>query len=152
MGIRLRPTGRPVGMSLNPNAARATILSQPALRSEVESKIGRGIMLVLSAIFSILGLVCDAIAGLVLLPKIFITDQELNLVAELPIEPSTSHMTGEVSRATLPVAVTDVTKIDEYRKKYIEARKEERKNGKIGLGFLVAGSFLQVLGVILALL
>jgi len=36
-------------------------------------------MLVLSAIFSILGLIFDAIAGLVLLPKIFITDQELNL-------------------------------------------------------------------------
>lgn len=109
-------------------------------------------MLVLSAIFSILGLICDAIAGLVLLPKIFITDQELDLLAELPIEPSTSHMTGEVSRATLPVAVTDVGKINEYRKRYIEARREERRNGKIGLGFLVAGSFLQVLGVILVLL
>jgi hypothetical protein len=80
-------------------------------------------MLVLSAVFSILGLICDAIAGLVLLPKIFITDQELDLLAELPIEPSTSHMTGEVSRATLPVAVTDVTKMNEYRKGYIEARK-----------------------------
>ena len=109
-------------------------------------------MLVLSAVFSILGLICDAIAGLVLLPKIFITDRELDLLAELPIEPSTSHMTGKVSRATLPVAVTDVTKINEYRKGYIEARKEERRSGKIGLWFLVAGSFLQVLGIILTLL
>ena len=109
-------------------------------------------MLVLSAVFSILGLICDAIAGLILLPKIFITDQELNLLAELPIEPSTSHGTGEFSRVTLAVAVTDVTRINEYRKKYIEARKQERRNGRVGLGFLVAGSFLQVLRVILALL
>ena len=108
-------------------------------------------MLVLSAIVSILGLICDAIAGLVLLPKIFVTDQELSLLAELPIEPLTSHMTGEVSGAKLSVAGTDVTKMNEYRKKYIEARKEERRDGRIGLGFLVAGSFLQVLGIILAL-
>jgi len=109
-------------------------------------------MLVLSAILSILGLLCDAVAGLILLPRIFITDQELLLLAELPLEPSTSHMTGEVTRKTLPVAVTDVVKINDYRERYIEARQEERKNGRIGLGFLVAGSFLQAAGVIIALL
>jgi len=106
----------------------------------------------LGAILSILGLICDAIAGLVLLPKIFVTEGELDLLAELPIEQSTSHMTGAVTHVTLPVAVTDVIKLNEYRRRYIDARKEERKNGRIGLGFLVAGSVLQVLGVILALI
>jgi len=106
----------------------------------------------LGAILSILGLICDAVAGLVLLPKIFITDEELNLLAGLPIEPSTTHMTGKVTCATLSVAVTDVTKLNEYQGRYIEARKEERRNGRIGLGFLVAGSFLQASGVILAML
>ena len=109
-------------------------------------------MVALGAILSILGLICDAVAGLVLLPKIFITDEELDLLAGLPIEPSTTHLTGEVTRATLPVAVTDVTKLNEYRERYIEARKEERRDGRIGLWFLVAGSFLQASGVILAML
>jgi hypothetical protein len=49
----------------------------------------------------------------------------------------------------LPVAVTDVTKLNEYRENYIAARKEEKRKGGIGLWFLVAGSFLQFLGVIL---
>ena len=48
-----------------------------------------------------------------MLPKIFIADRELDLLAELPIEPSTSHMTGEVSGAKLSVAVTGVTKMGE---------------------------------------
>jgi hypothetical protein len=61
-------------------------------------------------------------------------------------------MTGEITRKTLSVAVTDVEKINDYRGRYIEARQEERKNGRIGLGFLVAGSFLQAAGVITALL
>ena len=106
-------------------------------------------MPVLSTILSILGLICDLIAGVVLLPKIFITDEELDLLAELPIEPSTSHTRGETTRVILPVAVTDVTKLNEYRENYIAARKEEKRKGGIGLWFLVAGSFLQFLGVIL---
>ena len=108
-------------------------------------------MLVLGVVLSVLGLVCDGIAGLILLPRIFVTDEELNLLAELPIEQSTSHMTGAVTRATLPVAVTDVKRLIEYRKRYIEARQQEKRNGRFGLAFLVAGSFLQVVGVILTL-
>ena len=109
-------------------------------------------MAIISAIVSIAGLACDALAGLVLLPKIFVSDEELNQLAGLPIEQSTSHMTGAVTHANLPVAVTDVVKLIEYRTRYIEARKKERKSGRVGLVFLVVGSTLQVAGVILALL
>jgi len=109
-------------------------------------------MPILGMILSILGVVCDFVAGVILLPKIFITDQELNLLAELPIEPSTSHMTGEITGKTLTVAVTDIANIINYRKQYIEARQQERKNGRIGLFFLVIGSFFQAAGIIIALL
>jgi len=105
---------------------------------------------VLSVIFSVLGLVLVGIAGIVVLPKIFITDEELKLLSDLPLEPSTTNMTGKITRANLPVAVTDVTKLGEYREKYIQARKDERRKGKFGLWCLVIGSFFQVLGVILA--
>jgi hypothetical protein len=113
---------------------------------------GKEPMLIPGAILSILGLICDVIAGVVLLPKIFITDEELSLLAGLPIEPSTTHLTGKVTRANLPVAVTDVERLNEYRDSYIEARKEERNKGRIGLWLLVVGSCLQAFGVILALL
>lgn len=110
------------------------------------------IQLLIGVGLSVLGLICVLIAGLVVLPKIFITDEELKLLAELPLEPSTSHMTGEITRATLPVAVTDVVKLNQYREQYIQARKEERNKGKIGLWFLVIGTTLQVAGVIVAVL
>jgi hypothetical protein len=100
-------------------------------------------------IVSILGLIFVFIAGCILLPKIFITDKELSFLEKLPIEPSTSHMTGAESRANLPVAVTDVDKIKEYRDRYIKARKEERAKGRIGLWFLAFGALLQIGGVIL---
>jgi hypothetical protein len=61
-------------------------------------------------------------------------------------------MTGKITHANLPVAVTDVAELNKYRDRYIEARKEERKNGRIGLVFLVVGSVFQALGVIIALL
>jgi hypothetical protein len=109
-------------------------------------------MTIVGAVLSILGLVLDLVAGLILLPNIFITDREIRLLAQLPIEESTSHMTGADSRKTLPVAVTDVTKLREYRDRYIEARKEERKKGKLGLGVLIIGFFLQIVGQILPLL
>jgi hypothetical protein len=109
-------------------------------------------MIITSAVASILGLILVVVAGVVLLRNIFITDEELNRLAELPIEQSTTNMTGAITHANLPVAVTDVVKLLDYRKSYIEARKIERKNGRIGLWLLVIGSLLQIVGVTLSAL
>ena len=106
-------------------------------------------MLELGIVASVLGLALVLVAGLILLPRIFVTDEELALLSELPIEQSTTNLTGAESRQNLPVAVTDVGKLLAYRKRFIEARKEERNKGKIGLYMLVAGFGLQVLGIIL---
>jgi hypothetical protein len=108
-------------------------------------------MMIVGAVLSILGLVLDLVAGLILLPNIFITDQEIELLAHLPIEESTSHLTGADSNETLSVTVTDVTKLREYRDRFIEARKDERKKGKLGFGVLIIGFFLQIVGQILVL-
>ena len=103
-----------------------------------------------SASLSILGLFCVLSAGLVLLPKIFVPDEELNFLDELPIEPSTSHMTSEAGE-NLSVVVADVAKLDKYRKSYIGARKEEKRKEKIGLGLFVLGFIFQAFGVALSL-
>lgn len=105
-------------------------------------------MFVFGILASVLGLIFVLVAGLILLPRIFVTDEELALLSELPIEESTTHMTGANSHLNLPVAVTDVGKLLTYRERFIEARKEERKKGTIGLYILVMGSGFQVLGVI----
>jgi len=74
-------------------------------------------------------------------------DKELELLSELPIEQSTSNMTGKITRKNLPVAVTDVEKLVRYRDNYIEARKAERRNGRIGLVLLIVGSLFQLVGL-----
>jgi len=104
----------------------------------------------MSALLSVIGLVLVAVAGFVLLPSIFITDAELVALGELPLEESTSHMTGASSGRTLPVAVTDVAKLVAYRDRYIQARKEERRKGRMGLCLLGSGSALQIVGVVLS--
>lgn len=106
-------------------------------------------MLAFGIVASIFGLILVLVAGLILLPKIFVTDEELALLSELPIEQSTTNMTGVESQQNLPVAVTNVGKLLTYRERFIKARKEERKKGRMGLYLLVGGSVLQVLGVIL---
>lgn len=89
------------------------------------------------------------IAGLILLPKIFISDKELELFAEIPIEESTTNLSSAITNQILSVAVTDPAKIRDYKERYITARKEERRKGKKGLIYLVIGSLFQTIGLIL---
>jgi len=106
-------------------------------------------MITLGVLISIIGIILLMIAGLILLPKIFIKDDELELLAELPFEESKSNTTGIQSNKNMPIVVTDSYKLIKYKTRYIEARKEERRKGKIGLYFLVAGSVMQAVGAIL---
>lgn len=101
---------------------------------------------IIGVILSIIGLACAAIGGLVLLPKILITQEELDLLASIPVEPSTSHMTGEVSGENRNVALTDISSLEEYRKVHLEARRQEQTKGIQGLRFIVGAFLLQVLG------
>lgn len=105
-------------------------------------------MLNLSLFFSGAGLVIVAISGCMLLRYLFVSDAELNMLSELPIEPSGTGFTGTTSGKNLPAAITDPDKLNEYRAHYIEGRKKERKNGRIGLMLLICGSALQILGLI----
>ena len=104
----------------------------------------------LSVTLSIVGLIVEFVAGLILLKSIFITDEEIKLLAELPIEESRSHMSARNSGVQLNVAVIDSAKLSEYRDRYIQARKTERGRGRLGFGMLVVGFLLQLAGQILA--
>lgn len=105
-------------------------------------------MLILGLVLSGTGLVLVAISGYILLKNLFVSDEELNMLSKLPIEPSNSGMTGMTSGKNLPAAVTDPDKLKEYRTLYIKERETERKNGRKGLWLLIFGTALQVIGLI----
>ncbi len=54
-------------------------------------------MLILGLVLSGTGLVLVAISGYILLKNLFVSDEELNMLSKLPIEPSNSGMTGMTS-------------------------------------------------------
>lgn len=103
---------------------------------------------ILGAILLIAGLFYAAIAGLILLPKILVTQEELDLLANIPVEPSTTHMTGALSGETRNVALTDIISLKTYKSAYLDARREERVKGKRGLRFIVYAFLLQVIGTL----
>jgi hypothetical protein len=102
----------------------------------------------LGMIMSVLGLVLELAAGFVLLRYIFVEEQELTRLAELPLAPAGSHMAGAASQEPLSVALIDVAQLQAYRDEFIAARRVERYRGRWGFGLLIAGSFLQIIGVI----
>lgn len=105
-------------------------------------------MIVLAVVLSVIGLMCEFVAALLLLPHILTTEKELDLLVKLPIEEATTHLTGAQSGKTLPVALTSLDRLSEYRQYYLQARKNERRKGQQGLRVLVAGSVLQMVGVL----
>ena len=105
-----------------------------------------------SIVLSILGLGLEFIAGVILLRSIFITDEEIELLAQLPIAESGTKFTEPGSRVSLPAALIHSTKLKEYRDTYIEARKKERNHGRLGLSLLTFGFVLQLVGQALVLL
>jgi hypothetical protein len=107
-------------------------------------------MALLGMILSVLGLVLVLAAGIVLLRYIFIPEEELTRLAALPLEASTGHTTGAQSRRRLSIAVTDIAQLNEYRDQFIAARRVERQIGRWGFGLLIAGSLLQIFGVIVS--
>lgn len=107
---------------------------------------------ILATILLIVGLTCATVAGLFLLPKILVTQEELDLLANIPVEPSTTHMTGEESGVTRNVALTDIVSLKRYRSAYLEARREELRKGILGLRLIVAAFVLQVIGTLCMLI
>ena len=86
-------------------------------------------MALLGMIISVCGLVLELAAGIVLLRYIFVMEAELTRLAELPLEPSTTHVTDASGQGPLSAAVTDVTQLRAYREQFIAARRVERDRG-----------------------
>jgi hypothetical protein len=105
-------------------------------------------IIIIGLILTILGIICILIGALILLPNIFIPKEELELLSKLPVEPSTTHLTSSLTQETLPVAVTDVVILHKYKDLYIQNRKTESRKRKKGFIYLIAGSILQIIGVI----
>lgn len=94
----------------------------------------------------IVGLFLDLIAAYILLKNVFITDGEIKQLSDLPIEESTSHMTGRESGDTKPIALTDVKELADYKDRFIKERNIEKKRGQTALRILIFGFILQIVG------
>ena len=99
--------------------------------------------------FNIVGLASEIAGSIMLLLYIFVSDEEIEEYSNLPIEKSTSNMTTEDSTNPKPVAVIDPDLFKEHRVRYIEYRRKERRNGRIGLALLIFGFVLQLLYIVI---
>jgi len=97
-----------------------------------------------SLVLQAVGLASTLIGSALLLRSLFISDEEIRKLSELPIRAS-RRFVGEVE--LVGFAEGD---LESYRRLYIKKRKQERKNGRIALALLILGFLLQLSGVLSA--
>lgn len=102
----------------------------------------------ISATLNFLGLIASIFASYLLSKNLFISDNEIKQLSELPIEKSSTNLsTGDgISK---PVALIPPVALDEYRKSIIQRRIGDRTEGKKGFAILIAGFGLQVVALFL---
>lgn len=101
---------------------------------------------------TVFGLGLSVWGSVILVRHLFISDKEIEEISEIPIEPSTTNYTSATSRQNLSGAVTDITKINQYKNDFIKRRKSERTNGKRGINLIILGFVLQSIPYVFALL
>lgn len=94
------------------------------------------------------GLFITLLGSWLLLKGLFITDEEIKALTDLPISASGSSFTSDGPLATVP----DLKKLEDYKDLYLDLHKAERRKGRIALWFFIVGFALQVVGIILAAL
>jgi len=102
-------------------------------------------MIIAFLALQIAGLALTLWGSVILLRGLFITDEEIKDLTDLPIFPSKSSHTNDGPLAT----VTDPKKLEDYKDLYLHLRKEERKKGRIALWLFIAGFALQLGGLVL---
>ncbi len=103
-------------------------------------------MLIASGL-QIAGLALTVWGSWLLLKGLFITDEEIDQLAELPIHESKHYGHGGDCFASI-----DPKKLEEYKTLYLKERKSQRKTGRIALRLFIAGFALQAMGLFIAFL
>ncbi len=99
--------------------------------------------------FSGVGLALGLVAALLLLKSLFITDEEIARLSELPLGESSTNLTITGDHTPRPVALVIPEAADEYTARFIAARRDERTRGRRALALLVAAFVLQLAGIVL---
>ena len=95
------------------------------------------------------GLILGLAAAVVLLRSLFITDEEIARLSELPLGESGTHLTLKDDRAPRPVALVIADAAEEYTASFIASRRGERTRGRQALALLVAAFAFQLAGLVL---
>jgi len=101
-------------------------------------------MIIAPLVLQMAGLALTLWGSVILLRGLFITDEEIKDLTDLPISPSTSSFETDG-----PLAVTDHKKLKNYKDLFLRKRKTERKKGRTALRLFIAGFALQLGGLVL---
>jgi hypothetical protein len=101
-------------------------------------------MAIASLMMQSIGLALAFGGSLILLRNLFISDEEIMMLSELPIHPSRRFAGGD------RLAATDPDKLEAFRDLYLRKRTRERTSGRVALWMLLAGFVLQLVGGLLA--
>lgn len=96
-------------------------------------------------LFTLLGLEFSIWRSVILVKHLFITNEEIDELSKLPLEPASGNLTGRVSGKNVAILGSDIEQIEQYREHFIQHRKMERTNGKRGLCLLLFGFVLQAI-------
>lgn len=103
-------------------------------------------MLIASGL-QIVGLLLTVRGSWILLRGLFITNEEIDELSNLPVRESKRYVQGGDCLAAI-----DPEELKHYRCLYLKKRKAERRSGKIALRLFIVGFALQAVGLFLAAL
>lgn len=105
-------------------------------------------MYFITQIFTFVGLSFNTIGTYILIKPLFLTDEEINQLSELPIEETTSNMTTKSGINSPVLAVPDFSSVKNFKSLVIKERKHARQKGINGLKCIIAGFIIQGLVIL----
>ena len=101
-------------------------------------------MIIAFLVLQMAGLALTLWGSVILLRGLFITDEEIKQLSDLPISVSNASFAEG-----LPLASVNRKKLTDYKDLFLHKRKTERKKGRTALWLFIAGFALQLGGLVL---
>ena len=101
-----------------------------------------------NVILTVAGLGAQLRGAFLLSRHLFVSDEEINRLVNIPIEESTSNLSGATSNLPKAAAVLDVPKFREFRDVHVRDRRNQKRIGRHALKLIMMGAVLQAIGAV----